>query len=98
MQGFNDEYSNILKLPFNEIINDYKIIYIGGKIIEILNYVKIIKYNENLIILKAKDNEINIEGFDLQIKELCKKDIVIVGSINKIYLSREYKNNEKKNK
>ena len=96
MQGFNDEYSNILKLPLNEVFNDFKIIFIGGKIIEILNYIKIVKYSEEFIILKVQNNEINIEGFNLQIKEMCKKDIVIIGSINKIYLSKELYN-EKKN-
>ena len=95
MHGFNEEYSNLLKLPFNEVFADFKIIFLGGKVIEVLNYIKILTYSKDLIILKVKNNEVAIEGKDLQIKEMCKKDIIVVGLISKVYLLKEVKNHEK---
>ena len=95
MQGFLEEYSNILKLPLNELSKDFKVILVGGKIIEILNYIKILTYNENYICLKILNNELNIDGSCLIIKELSKKDMIISGNINKIYLSKEILNEKK---
>ena len=39
MQGYLDELSKIIKMPINEICKEYKIIYIGGRIVEILNFI-----------------------------------------------------------
>lgn len=89
MQGYLDELSKIIKMPINEIYKEYKIIYIGGRIVEILNFIKILCYSNEQIALKVKNNVINIEGSKLNIKELSKKDIVVGGNINKIYLSKE---------
>ena len=95
MHGFLEEYSNILKLPINEISKDFKIILVGGKVIEIINYIKILTYSSAFVCLKIVNNEINIEGSNLIIKELSKKDMVISGNINKVYLSREILNENK---
>lgn len=89
MQGYLDELSKIIKMPIDEIYKEYKIIYIGGRIVEILNFIKILCYSNEQIALKVTNNVINIEGSKLNIKELSKKDIVVSGNINKIYLSKE---------
>lgn len=88
MIGYCNEYLKILKLPLNEIINEYKIIQIGSRLVEVINFIKILSYGTEMITLKVKDNEINIEGSNLEIKELDRKDIIIAGNINKIFLSR----------
>lgn len=95
MHGFNEEYSSLLKMPINEVFADFKIIYTGGKVVEILNYVKIMKYTKEILVLKVRNNEVAIEGKNLQIKEMCKKDIIVIGLISKVYLLREVRNDEK---
>ena len=44
----------------------------------------------------VKNNVLNIEGVGIEIKELSKSEIVAKGKINRIYLSREFLNEEKK--
>ena len=42
-----------------------------------------------MVTLSVKKNELIIEGENLKIKELDKGNIVLVGKIYKIYLSKE---------
>lgn len=91
---FLDELSKITGLPISETFKDYKIINVGGKVIYIQNYLKLLTYNQEEIVLKIKNNELIIEGKDLKIAELGEKNILIKGQINKSYLAKEEKTNE----
>lgn len=85
---FINELTKITGLPFNEAYNDYKIINIGGKTIYVQNYIKLLVYNTENIVLKVKNNELNICGNNLKITELGLKDIIINGNIYKTFLSK----------
>lgn len=91
---FLDELSKITGLPISETFHDYKIINIGGKVIYVQNYIKLLTYNQEQIVLKIKNNELVIDGKDLKIAELGEKNILVKGHINKSYLSKESIGNE----
>lgn len=88
MSSIIEELSKYLSVPFNEVL-DYKYTVINNNIINITGYKKIINYSTELVTLSIKKNELVIDGKDLKIKELDKGNLVLVGKINKIYLSKE---------
>ena len=81
MENYLKEISEIVSLPFNEVIKDTKILQIGSQIIYISNYKKIINYGSNSIDLKLTKSTLHIEGENLMIKQMNKGEIVIVGQI-----------------
>ncbi len=81
------EVAGVKKTEFND---KYKLCMLGGKILYVSNYIRILSYSTEALILKVKDNELNIEGVAINIKQLSGKEIIITGHINKIYLSKEY--------
>lgn len=81
MENYLKEISEIVSLPFNEVIKDTKILQIGSRIIYISNYKKIINYGSNSIDLKLIKSTLHVEGENLMIKQMDKGEIVIVGQI-----------------
>lgn len=81
MNNFLEELSNIVKLPFNEISKDFKIIMIGNKILYISNYIKILDYSSEKLSLKVYKNYLEISGSNLIISQINKGEIVIKGNI-----------------
>ena len=51
-----------------------------------------------MIVLKVRNNVLNIEGVGFEITELSKDEIIAKGSINKIYLSKEFIKEKKQTK
>ena len=56
----------------------------SGKQIAIEGYKNVLKIDENNIVIKLFNGELNILGEKLKIKELGKNTIIIVGKINSI--------------
>ena len=88
MKGFISELSTVSGLPFNEVKKDFRVIWIGGNCAHIINYTKILTYTDTSLILKIPKNQLVIEGFNFEIKELNKREILINGNINRFELSR----------
>lgn len=95
MINFLNEIAQIAELPIGEINNTVAISCIGGKAVVVNNYLKILTYSSNHIVLKIKEDELIIEGRDIIIKQLSKKDICLVGNIAGVYFAREVRENEK---
>ena len=76
-------------MPFNEVKNDFRVIWIGVNCIQVINYLKILIYTNTLLKLKIPNNQLSIIGYNFEIKELNKGEILIKGIINKIELDRE---------
>ena len=57
----------------------------------ITNYIKIIEYSKEQVRLKVKNNILVIAGVDINIKMLDKKEIILQGKINNIFLENPYK-------
>ena len=88
MESVFKELSKYLGINNNEILN-FRYYVLSNSAIFVVGYKKILSYSLEQIVLSIKNNEFNIVGADLNIKELDKTNIVITGKINKIYLSKE---------
>lgn len=86
MSVFVDEVAKVVGLPLNEIQNDYKITNVGGKVIRVSGYAKIILYTKEKLVLKVKGDTLTIEGKNMIISEMEGKEIEITGVIQKTYL------------
>lgn len=95
MFGFFNELKNVIGLDVKEIAKSYKVAFVDGGGVMVSNFQRILNYSSNLLVLKVKDNVLNIEGVGIEIKQLSKGEIIAKGKINKIYLSREYADEEK---
>lgn len=81
MDNYFKEIIKICGLPFNEVLKDVKVILIGGKVLYVSNYKKIITYSKESIDLRVKGDIVHILGEDLTIKQLDKNEIIIFGKI-----------------
>ena len=89
MINYVSEMAEELGISINDTKNYITFSSIGGKILVINNYLKIITYSTSKVVLKAKDNVLNIEGENIVIKELNKNSICLVGNIINLYFSKE---------
>lgn len=81
MENYFKEIVEICGLPFNEVLKDVKIIFIGGKALYVSNYKKIVTYGKESIDLRVKGDIIHISGENMIIKQLDKNEIIISGKI-----------------
>lgn len=82
MNNFIQEISDIVKLPFNEINKDFKIIMLSNKVLYVCNYIKILDYSCEKLVLKVHKNYLEISGNGLYISQINRNEIVIKGVIN----------------
>lgn len=81
MDNFISEIANIVKLPFNEIIHDFKIIMLADKSIYVGNYKKILDYSSEKIVLKVYKDFLEITGQNLILSQINKNEIVVKGKV-----------------
>ena len=86
MDNFIKEITSVAKLPFNEIMKDFKVIMISNKVLYVSNYVKILDYSDEKLVLKVYNNILEIHGSDLFISQINKNEIVIKGIIDAYFL------------
>lgn len=86
MSIFVDEVAKVVGLPLNEIQSDYKLTNVGGKVVRVSGYQKIILYTKEKLVLKVKGDTLNVEGKNMVICEMEGKEIEIAGLIQKTYL------------
>ena len=82
MENYIREVLELCKLPYNEISKEYKVSCVGGKYVHITNFKKIIDYTDTKIVLKLSKKIKEIVGENLEIKQLNKGEIIIIGIIN----------------
>lgn len=85
MFGYLDNFSD-------GIINDgskFKLVW-NNNLIWLTNYIKIDKYERDIIIFKVKDNRLIIEGDSIFIKMLNKREVVVSGKFNAVYLEKQF--------
>lgn len=90
------EISNLINVDVKVLLGQHKITIIGTEFISVQNYLKLLQYSKEKVVLRVKNNELNIEGVNLNILELGNKELAIAGAVNKIYLAKEIKNAENK--
>ncbi|MBE5819365.1 MAG: sporulation protein YqfC [Clostridiales bacterium] len=83
-----NEILNMLEVP--KEINSYntKITILGFDEILIENYKGILEYEEFYIKINTEIGEININGFNLSLKQITDDDILIKGKIESLDLER----------
>ena len=83
-----NEILNMLEVP--KEINSYntKITILGFDEILIENYKGILEYEEFYIKINTEIGEVNINGFNLSLKQITDDDILIKGKIESIDLER----------
>ncbi len=88
MFGFVNELSQITGLPFDEISGGCNINW-RGRMVYISNFIKILSYSEEKILLKIKNNVLTIAGQNLVIAQLSPKEIVLKGDILSLALKNK---------
>lgn len=83
-----NEILNMLEVPME--INSYntKVTILGFDEILIENYKGILEYEEFYIKVNTEIGEININGFNLSLKQITDDDILIKGKIESLDLER----------
>ena len=81
MENYLDEIINVCKLPFSEVVTEFKVIQIGNRIIYIGNFKKILDYSNNRVALKTSKEVVEIVGNNLLISQINKNEIIIKGDI-----------------
>lgn len=81
MDNYIEELVGIARLPFNEIMKDVKVILVSNKIMYVCNYIKILDYSKERLVIKIPKNTLEVSGEDLYISQINKGEIVIKGKI-----------------
>lgn len=80
----DSKITNILELP-QEIISDKpKITIIGFEEMLVENYKSILEYEDFYIKINTYIGAININGFNLRLKEMTGDDIMVLGKIDSL--------------
>ena len=82
MNNFLGEIIDVCRLPFSEVINTFKVIQLNDKAIYVSNYTKFLDYTTTKVVLKVKNKTLEINGDNLKISLINKKEIVVKGIIN----------------
>ncbi len=76
--------SKILELPQEVVTNEPKITLVGFEELLIENYKAILEYEDFYIKINTHIGAININGFNLRLKEMTGDDIMVLGKIDSI--------------
>jgi len=79
-----EKINEILEIPLEVVSREPKITVMGFKEILIENYKAILEYEEFYIKINTHTGVININGFNLKLKEMTDDDIMVLGKIDSI--------------
>lgn len=74
--------NKLLELPEEVITNKPKLTIVGFEEVLIENYKAILEYEDFYIKINTHIGAININGFNLKLKEMTGDDIMVLGSID----------------
>lgn len=83
-QRTKNRITKILELPQEVVTNEPKLTLVGFKELLIENYKAILEYEDFYIKINTHIGAININGFNLRLKEMTGDDIMVLGSIDSI--------------
>lgn len=78
--------ANLLELPQEVVSNQPKMTLVGFEELLIENYKSILEYEDFYIKINTYIGAININGFNLRLKEMTGDDIMVYGKIDSIDL------------
>ncbi|MBR4745645.1 MAG: YabP/YqfC family sporulation protein [Clostridia bacterium] len=88
MFNYLDELYELSGCKASDFADKFKIIMLSNSVVYVSGFLKILSYSDELIVLKVKSDELNIEGKKMNIKSLDKEEIIIKGNITKFFLSK----------
>lgn len=80
----NSTINKILELPKEIVSDNPKITIIGFEELLIENYKSILEYEDFYIKINTYIGAININGFNLRLKEMTEDDIMVLGKIDSL--------------
>lgn len=83
-QKTKNRITRILELPQEVVTDEPKITIVGFHELLIENYKAILEYEDFYIKINTHIGAININGFNLRLKEMTGDDIMVLGSIDSI--------------
>ena len=93
MDNYITELANVCKLPYEDIIKSFKLIWFGRSGLYVSNIKKIIDYRKECVVLKIKNNTLEICGKDIHLSQINQGEVFVRGEIYSVSLGV---NNEKK--
>lgn len=83
-QKTKNRITRMLELPQEVVTDEPKITIVGFHELLIENYKAILEYEDFYIKINTHVGAININGFNLKLKEMTGDDIMVLGSIDSI--------------
>lgn len=80
----NSKLEELLELPKEVVSNEPKITIVGFEELLIENYKSILEYEDFYIKINTYIGAININGFNLRLKEMTGDDIMVLGKIDSL--------------
>lgn len=80
----NNRLNNILELPQEVTSDKPKLTIIGFSEMLIENYKSILEYEDYYVKINTHIGAVNINGFNLRLKEMTGDDIMVIGSIDSV--------------
>jgi len=80
----NNRINNILELPQEVVSDKPKVTIVGFEEMLIENYKSILEYEDFYIKINTYIGAININGFNLRLKEMTGDDIMVLGKIDSL--------------
>lgn len=87
-KGNNSRFNRLLELPEEVVSNKPKLTIIGFEELLIENYKAILEYEDFYIKINTYIGAININGFNLRLKEMTGDDIMVLGKIDSLDFER----------
>ncbi len=86
----NEKLNHILELPQEVIGNAPRLTIVGFEQLLIENYKGILEYEDFFIKINTHIGALNINGFNLNLKQMTEDDIMISGKIESVDLERTF--------
>lgn len=83
-----EDVSKLTGLPYDSVLTEFSVKMYSSSVLVVSNFISILSYSDLNIIFKLKNNLFSVNGEDLKIIDLDKKDAVICGKFKSMEYSR----------
>ncbi len=87
--NFRSKLADELEIPNNALSDNFELLMHGSKKIIIENHMGLTVYDDNMVTVKTKDQDITIRGSKFKIEEINNYKVIVKGIIKEIILSKK---------
>ncbi len=87
--NFRSKLADELEIPNNALSDNFELRMHGSKKIIIENHMGLTVYDDNMVTVKTKDQDITIRGSKFKIEEINNYKVIVKGIIKEIILSKK---------